>query len=451
MEKYLFKYIKYKNKYNKSKINNLNGGSKLYTRNISTEYTKDIYDKLNKDDQNKFPFYCPNNRSKLCGIETPNYGLCKSEETECNNYTGENTYLEYDLDDEERKDNYNFGQKFGYDIYKHEKKDCSKLIVNSTYEANFLLPKKFKIMTYNCWWSIKKTSNETENDFHLKFFEIRMKNIAEIINKSDADIICLQEVGNLTFEILQPLLKENYKYYYENPFECNIDDNGPRGRSLETMCFSKYPVKSFKLFSVQGNLHYNNAMIMLEFDNLIIFNVYLQAGTRNSPGQKDLWFNYSRCRYNEYLAIGKYIKDNNIDKPMVVLGDFNTNLNGDFEEWPELKAFKQLKLVDSWLTKNDNNSGFTENTKVNYMRWNVKFEEKIYRIDGIFYTKDKLKTNQIEILGNEPIDIDKEMQQNFYDIRIPNKPNKDKLIRKNKKLQLWPSDHFAVMAELEFI
>jgi hypothetical protein len=44
------------------------------------------------------------------------------------------------------------------------------------------------------------------------------------------------------------------------------------------------------------------------------------------------------------------------------------------------------------------------------------------------------------------------MQKKFVDIRIPNKPNKAELIRRNdKKIQLWPSDHFAVMADLELI
>ena len=86
------------------------------------------------------------------------------------------------------------------------------------------------------------------------------------------------------------------------------------------------------------------------------------------------------------------------------------------------------------------------------MRWNVKFEEKIYRIDGIFYTKDKFKTNNIELLGNQPINIDEKMQLEFDKYKIPNKPNKNELIRKNDgKLQIWPSDHFAVMSELEFI
>jgi len=448
---YELKYIKYKKKYLKLKKNLI--GGKLDSNNIAIKYTKEDYDKLSEQEQNKFPFYCKNDKPFLCTFESPSYGLCKQKITDCFKYTGENTYLEYDLSDESRKKEIEFGRKFNYDLYAQQDKNCSKLIVNSekVYEGTFILPKKFKIITYNCWWSMKITSDPIKNEFHHRFLEIRIKNIAEIINESGADIVCLQEVGKLTFDILQKLLNNIYPYYYENPFNCDDDNEGLKGRTIETVCFCKYPVKKYKLFSVSGNLNYNNSMLMIEYDNLIIFNVYLQAGTRNSPGQKDLWYNYSRCRYNEYLTIGKYIKENNINKPIIVLGDFNTNLNGNFKEWPELKAFKKLKLQDSWLEKYDNKKGFTEDTSINLMRWNIKFEEKIYRIDGIFYSENKFKTNEIKILGNEPININKDMQDKFYDIKIPDKQDKDKLIRKNDKLQLWPSDHFAVIADLELL
>ena len=447
---YKLKYLKYKQKYI-----DLKKGGNINSNEIGIKFTKENYNLLKSDDErNKFPLYCPDDKPYLCSLKTSNYGLCKSKINECENYNGENTYLEYDLTPE-RQEKLKYGKDYGgYDLYGNSNKDCSKIIINSsnTYEGKFEVPQKFKIMTYNCWWSLKVTGDAIKDEFHRKFFDIRINNIAKIINESNADIVCLQEVGNLTLEILEKELKNKYPYYYEIPSKFDKDDKGSRGRSLETLCFTKFPIKGFKLFNVQGNLHYNNSMLVLEFDNLIVFNVYLQAGTRNSPGQSDIWFNYSRCRYNEYLAIGKYLKDNNINKPIVVLGDFNTNLNGDVNEWPELKAFKELNLQDSWLEKYDKNGGFTEDTKINFMRWNLKFEEKIYRIDGIFYTKDKLKTNEIKILGDKPIEIDEEMQQNFYKYRIPNKPNKDELIRKNNGiLQLWPSDHFAVVADLEII
>jgi endonuclease/exonuclease/phosphatase family metal-dependent hydrolase len=447
------KYLKYKAKYNNLK--NIMIGGKIDSTGYAIRFTKENYDMLrSENERKKFPFYCDNKNPYLCTLNTPNYGLCKTKITDCSNYMGENNYLKYDLTPERQK-NLEYGITYGgYNLYGTTNKDCSKLIENSkaSYEGTFNIPTKFKIMTYNLWWTMKITGDSVKDEFHKKFLQVRMNEIARIINNSKSDIVCLQEVGNLSFEIIQPLLAAKYPHYYEAPFHTDPNNNGSRGRSIETVCFSKYQVRGFKLFSVGGNLQYNNSMLIMEFDNVIIFNVYLQAGTRNSPGQKDLWFNYSRCRYNEYLAIGKYLKDNNISKPIVALGDFNTNLNGNVKDWPELKAFQQLKLQDAWLEKYDDKAGFTENTEVNFMRWNVKFEEKIYRIDGIFYTKDKLKTNSIEILGDKPIDIDEDMQKKFYDIRIPNKPNKDQLIRKNgNTIQLWPSDHFAVMAELELI
>ena len=472
---YKLKYLKYKQKYIdlkdqlsfvqndsfkqkyidlKDQLSFVQNGGRIDSNNIGTRFTKENYDMLRSDiERNKFPFYCQDDKPYMCSLKTQNYGLCKSKIMDCEKYDGENTYLKYDLSDPQKREKLDYGKGFGYDLYGNVGKNCSKLVENSskTYEGTFIIPTKFKIISYNCWWSMKVTGDATKDAFHCRFFEIRMNDIARIINESEADIVCLQEVGELTFEILEPLLKTKYPYYYEIPFNCDKNDKGPRGRSLETVCFSKFQAKGFKLFNVQGNLHYNNSMLMLEFDNLIVFNVYLQAGTRNSPGQKDLWFNYSRCRYNEYLAIGKYLKNNNNIKPIIVLGDFNTNLNGNIKEWPELKAFKELNLQDSWLEKYDDKGGFTENTRINLMRWNVKFEEKIYRIDGIFYTKDKLKTNEIKIIGDAPIDIDEDMQKKYEDIRIPNKPNKAELIRKNGVLQLWPSDHFAVIADLELI
>ncbi len=96
--------------------------------------------------------------------------------------------------------------------------------------------------------------------------------------------------------------------------------------------------------------------------------------------------------------------------------------------------------------------GNTEDTDVNQMRWNVKFEEKRYRIDGIFVTKGAFNILEAKRIGLEPIEIDANMQRMFELYRIPNVPNREELIKKhNGKLKLWPSDHFGVMAKLELI
>jgi hypothetical protein len=149
------------------------------------------------------------------------------------------------------------------------------------------------------------------------------------------------------------------------------------------------------------------------------------------------------------------MKDNKIKKPIVVLGDFNTNLSATFEEAPELRAFKLLGLEDAWLNKysdRKNNPGYTEDTDVNHMRWNVKLEKKQKRIDGIFHTKNVLKTNEIVVLGKEPVKgVPDELMDKFKTYRIPPKATDADIKFIDGKTMFWPSDHFAVVANLEFV
>lgn len=445
------------------------------------------YTKYEENKEDFFPYYCPTHKSYLCTIDTPNYGLCKETAEACNTYTNENDMpILYEGANKENIETIRKGYPFNYifpsdqddagkKLFKDPTRNCSKFVV--TLEGGICeLPPKFKIMTYNIWHSLKKfpidtdnseenKKNKIKNDFELEFLEIRVRQIAKIILESKADVICLQEVSLEAYNIINPLINKYYKYQYETNFKPDIDINGKRGRTVETMCFSKYPALSYKLLKIEGNLSYNDSAIVLEFGNVMIFNVYLQAGTSKSPGQSFRWIHYSRCRYNQYLAIGEYLKENRITKPIVVVGDFNTNLDGNIEEWPELRAFNRLNLTDSWSTSCPGDSGFTEDTRVNLMRWNTKFEEKQYRIDGIFYTTDAFITNKITILGKKPIsdmtesriDIDK-LQKQFLEYKV-SKNQKQELngvlrgpldLQGNTKTLIWPSDHFAVVSDLEF-
>jgi len=444
--------------------------------------------KENKD--NFFPYYCPSDKPFLCTINTPNYGLCKESADACKQYTDEvDMPILHEGDNKENLVTIRKGYPFNYifpsdqkdagkQLFKNPIRNCSKFVV--TKEGGICdLPPKFKIMTYNIWHSLKKfptnTDNKQENKknnerniFELEFLEIRVRQVAKIILESKADIICLQEVSLEAYNIIKPIItkKYKYKYEYESNFKPDIDIDGKRGRTVETMCFSKYPALSYKLLKIEGNLSYNDSAIVLEFGNALVFNVYLQAGTSKSPGQSFRWIHYSRCRYNQYLAIGEYLRENNITKPIIVVGDFNTNLDGNEEEWPELRAFNRLNLTDSWKATSQDDPGFTEDTMVNLMRWNTKFEEKQYRIDGIFYTTGSFITNQNEILGKKPIsdstksriDISK-LQTQFLEYKV-SKNSKQELndilrgpldLHGNTKTLIWPSDHFAIISDLEFI
>lgn len=65
-----------------------------------------------------------------------------------------------------------------------------------------------KIATYNVW-------NETEN------LNIRTEQLIQEINRTDADIIGLQEVKPCFWEILKDRI--SYKYYIYRTFQCRGD------------------------------------------------------------------------------------------------------------------------------------------------------------------------------------------------------------------------------------
>lgn len=177
---YQYKYNKYKNKYLQLR-KHIHGG-KINVDGIGVRLTLDEYNNLSKEEQDIFPFYCNIETPYLCSLNTSNYGLCKNSLEECSNeYTGENTLLNYDMNDSTRKELYDFGKKYNYDI-SNRGKNCASLRINSEREylnPPFNMPKRFKIMTYNIWNSMQKNENERKDNFNLNFMR---KRIDEICN-----------------------------------------------------------------------------------------------------------------------------------------------------------------------------------------------------------------------------------------------------------------------------
>ena len=61
----------------------------------------------------------------------------------------------------------------------------------------------------------------------------------------------------------------------------------------------------------------------------------------------------------------------------------------------------------------EKNNGFTENTDINTMRWNLKFQEKKVRFDGILYRSNKIYPIFCKIVGKKSVPLNKEMTQLF--------------------------------------
>jgi tyrosyl-DNA phosphodiesterase 2 len=396
--------------------------------NRNVYFTLNEYNLLNNNIKSLYPFYCPNEYPYFCGKDSQSFGLCKQRLEDCDNVNIDGVIPILAID------NINKGSKYGYYTDNLHKR-CNNIILNKeqTFELSLSKILMFSIMTYNIWGLPPK------NDFILKLMKIRINLIADIIIKNNPDIICFQEVSLIPLQILKKRLSSNYKYQYETDYY--FDKILERNREVETITFSKFPVCNYQVYGLDGNLRYNNSLIRTEFSNFVLYNVYLQAGSKKSPGQEYYWFHYTRCRIDQLKRIKELIEKDT--KPVIICGDFNFHLDGG-DEWLEYNEIKDY-FKDSW-TELNKKDGFTENTDINTMRWNLKFQEKKVRYDGILYKSNNIYPYFSKIVGKKSIPLDNKMTQLFIKNFISDDHNKIKYNNK-KTINIFPSDHFGVITK----
>ena len=386
----------------------------------------------------------------LCKIDTENFGLCVSDPEDCNEkISRSNDMLPSDCMTEEQ---IKLGQQYAYEKSNlHNECQTLTLVVDKRYDNSTHVPKNFKVCSWNVWGLTKKITPQFANWSIPKRLNIICDNILEY----DIDIICLQEVSNLVFETIQNRLGDNYDFYDDN---IDIRLTLPRfNRSLENIFIVRKTIKAslFQNYLLQGNLDFNNNINILEFSNLVVINCYLQAGSKFSPGQEHVAIHYSRCRYEQLKALSVFIEKYN-DRPIIILGDFNFNLDGNIHEWPEtkyLEYLKSLEFIDSYRSlfpDSLSNPGFTEDTQINFMRYNNKFIEKQFRFDGILVKS--LKPIDCAILGMLPMTgLTEEETAEVIENYVYKKTEELSRARKTgHNIELWHSDHFGIMSVLEY-
>ena len=386
----------------------------------------------------------------LCYTDTENYGLCVKDQHECNQKISRNNdMLPNDCMTEEQ---IKLGQQYAYEK-SNLHTDCQNLtiVVDNKYYNATPVPKNFKVCSWNVWGLTKKITQEFANWSIPKRLNIICDNILE----NDIDIVCLQEVSNLVFETIQSRLGHKYDFYDDN---IDIEKTLPRfKRSLENIFIVRKTIKPslFQNYLLQGNLDFNNNINILEFPNLVIINGYFQAGSKFSPGQENVAIHYSRCRYEQLKALSVFIEKYD-DRPIIIVGDFNLNLDGNRVDWPETKYLDYLKsigFIDSYRSLFPDmieNPGFTEDTQVNFMRYNNKFIEKQFRFDGILVKC--IEPIDCAILGMLPISgLTEEETAEVIENYVYKKTEQLSRARMTgDSVALWPSDHFGIMTELQF-
>ena len=379
----------------------------------------------------------------LCPVGTKNFGLCVNKLDDCVNKINRKSEMQPKINSDDE-----VGKAYAY-ISEHLHDDCSGItpINMDEYSDGEPVPGNLKVCSWNVWGLLKY-----DQPFIGWSLEKRLNNIIDIILEEDLDIICLQEITTPVYLKLLQRLGSIY-HFYEEVIDTDKTKK-ERNRDLELLFLSKYKAHKSITFLLGGNLGYSNNLSVLEFPNLVIFGCYLQAGSKYSPGQEKKWFHYSRCRSEQLETIFNLSKSYTHDKK-IVLGDINFHLDGPISNWPELEkinSFNEDGFIDSFRSLFPNIEtfpGYTEDTNVNLMRYNSKFMEKQFRYDGIM--SKGLTPVDCKVLGTNEIELTDEEITNMIDQFVFVR-NIDKIrVSKNadgsnRKLALWPSDHFGIMS-----
>ena len=374
---------------------------------------------------------------KICPLGTNYMGLCIEESRDCNEpYENKNIHipnLDFEIDDAILKAQYDIGVK------RYKPDNLTNFCGNITkmYEEihnGDLIPENFSILTLNVMGI-----NRSQDEDKIKFIEKRANMLCD--NIMSYDILCFQEMSHEFYNVLKSRL--NYKFFQ------NLDNillNNKMTNDVDVCIISKYEPEKIEHFYLDGCLNYKLSIERIEFKNLVIFNIYLQAGSVFSQGQIIRYMHFARCRIQQLQAIENLVK--NEKKPFIILGDFNFDLNntqtGIWPEYEYMLDFKSKYNINDVLS-----SGFTEDTDINTMRYNNKLEEKMLRFDTMLYKS--LTCISSEIICNKPVELFDNENKIYEKLFIPTSPEDPRIRRnKNKNYDLFISDHFGVLSKLKF-
>lgn len=328
-------------------------------------------------------------------------------------------------------------------------KNCK---INKKYKKSFnpiylnnILPKKMKklykfkkitICTYNIWSGQKFA--------HFSKLEKRLPYIVDEIIKNNPDIICIQEMSQQAIDYFKSRREINLNYFF---FELKPDlrSNG-ENKSLDIpFVLSKYKPRNVTKYMLNTD-SINWPFFVMEFTNLLVVNVQLQGGNKDSKGiTKNTDVDaFSKCRIQQIKDIRKVLENHKYNKNNIIfVGDLNFDPDKDIEK----KELSAIGLKDAWRTINCDKDGFTEDTTINKMRWNIKHNRTKGRYDVILYGGNKIKPTKIKMMGTQPVfsidkddcDFNKHILDNKLDFRFV------KLT--NGQIQYWPSDRFGLVAE----
>ena len=410
---------------------------------------------IDKIETNSREMSCPPEAPCFCSKGTRLQGLCVKTKADCDRSDADPRVVPLPPTEDRSGARYGYVEQFlGRSCYL----DAAAVRANTDYDASFddgePVPESFSFMTYNIWGLAKSAE-------HQHLFGLRKDLLVRTILEANADLCFMQEMSVFAYEQLaEPLIhrvepatgQPVYAFASEAPYPApGSRPVEERKRAVEVYCISKYRPSRIRVIGIEGVLGYKNSFMIVEYPNLVVFNLYSQAGSRSSPGQTHKWLHYSRCRSDILETIHDIMVTEYRDKNMILCGDFNFHIDGGRSDWPELAMMRRilrLGFVDTFRHRNPYDPGFTEDTDLNYMRWNQKLIEKKFRFDAVF-AKGPWFIRDSRMIGTESQLLDETESAWFLkhiSEFVPGGPKKLAGIR-GGLVPINPSDHFGVLTK----
>lgn len=241
---------------------------------------------------------------------------------------------------------------------------------------------RISVATYNIWC----------DGLHA---EQRYRTIARLLSQHTPDIMMFQEVTETARRVLleQPWIRERY-------YSAAV--TGGYAGNYGMLLLSRPPVTEVTYTGLpsERSRGYLTARYRIRGHTLTVVGIHLESG-KAAVQLRD-------------RQLGKIVGSVRDDRDAVILGDFNLR---DAEN-----GILPVGYCDVWPALRPGEPGFTEDTTINHMRYDMEDKHRHVRFDRVLVKGDRWAPESIELLGREPISA-----------ALP---------------RVFPSDHFGVRCVL---
>jgi endonuclease/exonuclease/phosphatase family metal-dependent hydrolase len=222
---------------------------------------------------------------------------------------------------------------------------------------------RLTVTTYNIW-------------FNGKHAEQRHRTIAELLSREVPDIMAFQEVTPAALAVFleQPWIREKYR---------SAATVGGRRGNYGMLLLSRLPVDTVTYTRLPSRLSrgYLTAQLTLNGERLTVVGVHLESGKAAAP---------VRAR-----QLGQIYESHRAAADVAIMGDFNIRDSED--------GIVGADHRDVWAELRPDEPGYTEDTSINLMRYDMKNKHRHVRFDRVLTKGETWTPESIELIGREPL------------------------------------------------